>query len=117
EVASAGSQLAVLPELFPFQPAAIVADPARAAARSAELLQRIRETAAASACRTVASLVEADAGRYYSTAWLVDDRGDIAGRYRQTHLWSTERAWATPGDDLPVFETPFGRIGMLIGYD
>ena len=26
-------------------------------------------------------------------------------------------AWARPGDELPLFETPLGRIGLLLGYD
>ena len=30
-------------------------------------------------------------------ACQLDDQGQLAGRYRQTHLWSTERRWATPG--------------------
>src|SRR5262249_42216565 len=39
------------------------------------------------------------------------------GRYRKTHLTAEERRWAHAGDSYPVFETPFGRIGIMAGYD
>jgi N-carbamoylputrescine amidase len=39
------------------------------------------------------------------------------GRYRKTHLWDKEKLLYEPGRDLPVFETPLGRIGVLICYD
>ncbi len=117
DVAAAGSELAVLPELFAFQPERIGDDPAAAAAASDRILGQLQAVAAETRCWTVASLVEAAGGDYYSTASLIDPTGRIAGRYRQAHLWATERRWATPGNDLPVFETPIGRVGLLIGYD
>ena len=43
--------------------------------------------------------------------------GAEIGRYRKTHLTAEERAWAQAGDAYPVFETPFGRIGIMSGYD
>jgi predicted amidohydrolase len=43
--------------------------------------------------------------------------GAEIGRYRKTHLTAEERAWAEAGDAYPVFETPFGRIGIMSGYD
>jgi predicted amidohydrolase len=39
------------------------------------------------------------------------------GRYRKTHLWDREKILYEPGSELPVFETPLGRIGVLICYD
>ena len=43
--------------------------------------------------------------------------GKEAGKYRKTHLTAEERKWARAGDDYPVFDTPFGRIGVMSGYD
>lgn len=40
----------------------------------------------------------------------------MIGRYRQTHL-GRDAAWAAAGDDLPVFDTAIGRIGMLLCDD
>ncbi len=116
-VTATGARLVVLPELFAFDPARIGENPANAAARSGGVLAQFQALAVESGAWFVLSLVEAEAGRYYSTAYLVDGQGQVAGRYRQTHLWATERCWATPGDDFPVFETPYGRLGIMLGYD
>jgi predicted amidohydrolase len=63
---------------------------------------------------TVVHLVEADAGRFFSTAYLLDPGGRVAYRYRKTHLRPDERAWATPGDRLDVVATEVGVLGLLI---
>jgi predicted amidohydrolase len=41
----------------------------------------------------------------------------LSGKYRSTHLWGAERVWATPGDDISIFRTPFGNVGVMIGYE
>jgi N-carbamoylputrescine amidase len=44
--------------------------------------------------------------------------GGLIGTYRKVHLWDNENTIFAPGDiGLPVFDTPLGRIGMLICYD
>lgn len=64
-----------------------------------------------------AGLAERDGMKIYDTAVLVGPEGFI-GRYRKTHLWNQEKLWFTPGDlGLPVFDTPIGRIGLLICWD
>ncbi len=66
----------------------------------------------------VANFHEADGGNYYNTSVLIDREGNIAGKYRKTHISYGE--WENgiiPGDDFPVFETDFGRVGMLICWD
>ena len=57
-------------------------------------------------------------GKRYNTAILLDRNGDIAGRYRKTHLTIAEYEMGlTPGDELLVFDTEIGKIGILICYD
>ncbi len=41
----------------------------------------------------------------------------VIGEYRKVHLTASERVWAEAGDAFPVFETRFGRIGVMMGYD
>jgi predicted amidohydrolase len=42
----------------------------------------------------------------------------VLGVYRKTHLWDREKLFFQPGADAPrVFDTPFGRIGVLVCYD
>ncbi|MFI7439612.1 nitrilase family protein [Nonomuraea indica] len=65
----------------------------------------------------VTGLAERDGVRLFDTAVLVGPDGYV-GRYRKTHLWNREKLWFTPGDlGFPVFDTPIGRIGLLICWD
>lgn len=63
------------------------------------------------------SIIEKKCGKYYNTSILIDDRGQIIGRYRKIKLWNGEKKYITPGNDLPVFETDLGKIGLLICWD
>ena len=65
----------------------------------------------------VAGLNEVDGLQLFNTAVLLGPDGFI-GKYRKAHLWNLEKLWFTPGDTgFPVFETPIGRIGLLICWD
>jgi predicted amidohydrolase len=65
----------------------------------------------------VGSHIESSEGKYYHAAVLLSPEGKIIGRYRQTHLDENAIAGLTAGDDLTVFETSIGRIGILLGED
>ena len=53
----------------------------------------------------------------FDSAVLVGPGGFI-GKYRKAHLWNREKLWFTPGNlGFPVFDTPIGRIGLLICWD
>ena len=53
----------------------------------------------------------------YNSALILGPSG-ILGTYRKTHLFYEEKLYYRPGDlGFPVFELPFGRIGILICYD
>jgi predicted amidohydrolase len=66
----------------------------------------------------VAALGERDGHAVYNTAVLIDRWGRVAGRYRKVHLPREEIEWGvTPGESYPVFDTDFGRIGMMICWD
>jgi predicted amidohydrolase len=56
-------------------------------------------------------------GIFYNSAVLVGPEG-IVGVYRKTHSYISEPKWAKDGDlGLPVWETPLGRIGIMICMD
>lgn len=67
----------------------------------------------------ITTLHEVDAaGRYYNTAVLIDREGRVAGKYRKVHLTMGEAdKGMLPGNDYPVFDTDFGRIGIMICWD
>ena len=65
----------------------------------------------------VAGLAEREGLQLFDTAVLLGPDGFI-GKYRKAHLWNKEKLWFTPGNlGFPVFETPIGRIGLLICWD
>ncbi|MGF6097826.1 nitrilase family protein [Pseudomonas sp. 18175] len=65
----------------------------------------------------VAGLAEREGMQLFDTAVLLGPDG-LIGKYRKAHLWNKEKLWFTPGDlGFPVFETPIGRIGLLICWD
>ncbi len=66
----------------------------------------------------VAGLTERDESVLYNTAALLGPDGQLVGKYRKVCLPREEiEAGLTPGHDYPVFETRFGRIGMMICWD
>ncbi len=66
----------------------------------------------------VAGLVERDGHLIYNTAVLIGPDGKLAGKYRKTTLSTSEiEDGLTPGHDYPVFDTRFGKLGIMVCYD
>lgn len=66
----------------------------------------------------VLSLYELDDQIVYNTAVLLGPEGNLIGRYRKVCLPHSEiDAGVTPGNDYPVFQTKFGKVGMMVCYD
>ncbi len=66
----------------------------------------------------VAGLVERAGALVYNVAVLIGPDGKIAGKYRKVCPTDGEiEAGVTPGRDYPVFETRFGKLGMMVCYD
>jgi N-carbamoylputrescine amidase len=71
----------------------------------------------------IASLFERRAsGVYHNTAAVIGADGEIQGLYRKMHIPDDplyfEKFYFTPGDlGFKSFETPFGRIGVLVCWD
>lgn len=65
----------------------------------------------------VAGLVERDGSLIYNVAALVGPEGFV-GKYRKVCLPRGEHdAGVQPGKDFPVFQTRFGKVGMMVCYD
>jgi len=66
----------------------------------------------------VAGLMERDGALVYNVAVLLGPDGAIAGKYRKTCLPRGEiEKGVTPGAEYPVFNTRFGKLGMMVCYD
>ncbi|MEW2546886.1 carbon-nitrogen hydrolase family protein [Streptomyces sp. NPDC047002] len=57
----------------------------------------------------------AGAARHNSAVCVSGD--GVLGRHRKVHLPAGETVAYTPGDRFDAFDTPVGRMGMLIDYD
>lgn len=73
-------------------------------------------------CRAAGDLVvcigytEAGAHAPYSSAVCLNGDG-VLGRQRKVHLPPVERFAYAPGSSFAAFDTPIGRVGMLLCYD
>jgi predicted amidohydrolase len=66
----------------------------------------------------VAGLLERGKHLVYNTAVLLDPEGKLAGKYRKVCLPRGEIAGGiAPGRDYPVFQTRFGKLGIMVCYD
>lgn len=63
------------------------------------------------------SIIEGDETGLYNTTYYIDHTGDILGKYRKVHLWLPERGYITPGEEVCVVETRFGKVGLIICWD
>jgi predicted amidohydrolase len=66
----------------------------------------------------VVPVVERDGHLLYNTAALVGPDGRMVGKYRKVTLPRGEcDRGIQPGSDYPVFDTRFGKVGIMICYD
>jgi predicted amidohydrolase len=56
-------------------------------------------------------------GRLRNSMALLDPQGQVLGFHDKLFLWHFDREWFDPGSDLPVFDLPFGRVGLMICAD
>lgn len=66
----------------------------------------------------VAGLYEQAGETVYNSAALIGPQGNVIGTYRKVCLPREEiEGGLTPGTEFPVFDTEFGRVGMMICWD
>jgi predicted amidohydrolase len=66
----------------------------------------------------VAGLVERERHLIYNVAVLIGPDGKLIGKYRKVALPRTEiEAGIMPGHEYPVFDTRFGKVGLMVCYD
>lgn len=63
------------------------------------------------------SFIEKRENSFYNTAYFIDQKGEIKGKYSKIHLIPQERKYLKPGNKVYVFNTKYGKFGILICWD
>ncbi len=63
------------------------------------------------------SIIECDLTGLFNTTYYIDRNGEILGKYRKVNLWLPERSSISPGSNISVFDTRFGKVGLIICWD
>src|ERR1700749_3334698 len=118
DAVAAGADVVVLPELITSGYMFESAEEAASVAIAPEDPLFEEWAAAAGSAVVIAGFAErGEDGLVYNSGAVVDGSG-LLGVYRKIHLWDREKLWFAPGGEPPrVFDTPAGRIGVLVCYD
>lgn len=65
---------------------------------------------------TGSSMEGTDEGNF-NTSYYINAEGEVIGMYRKNHLYPTEYKFLSPGTEAPVFETEYGKAGIVICWD
>ncbi len=126
EAAANGANIVVLPELFqhPYFPAEESNPEAfnRAEEIPGETMRQLAQAAKENHIILVGgSVFEREGDKYYNTAMTFDEDGDMIGKFRKCHIPQDpgfyEKDYFTPGDAIPVIDTKYGKICVMICYD
>lgn len=80
--------------------------------------EAVGEKARALDSYVILPLYERVGDAFYNSAVLVDPDGEVQGVYRKVAPVGSEiDGGITPGEEIPVFETAFGRVGLFICWD
>jgi predicted amidohydrolase len=60
---------------------------------------------------------EADKGKYYNVAAVLGPDGRLIGKFRKINLYQKENDFLVPGDELLTYDSPWGKIGIIICAD
>ncbi|MFH0949290.1 MAG: carbon-nitrogen hydrolase family protein [Candidatus Aenigmatarchaeota archaeon] len=63
------------------------------------------------------SIIEKNRIGNFNVCYYVDSIGKIKGKYKKINLWLTERKQIVPGNEVCVFNTKFGKVGLAICWD
>ncbi len=117
--ASGGADLLAFPETMDTRGVKNLAYEDSFASMDGRFCSMMRDKARKYGCHVFFSFRELDChGARRNTAVLLDREGRVVGKYHKTHLTLSEyENGMVPGESYPVFDTEFGRVGMLVCWD
>jgi len=63
------------------------------------------------------SIIEKEKLGIYNTTYYIDSEGEVKGKYKKINLWHPEKLYLNRGNEISVFNTKFGKIGLIICWD
>lgn len=131
QAASQGAELVVLPEDFSQMPMTEKERVANAETPGEGLVQGFLSTQAAKHKTWIIGgtipLKSDQKGKAYSSSLVFNDKGEQVARYNKIHMFDVvieqnnesynESETTVAGDEVVVFDSPFGRIGLSVCYD
>ena len=129
EAAASGATLVALPEYWPIMGMSDTDKVGHAEQQGAGPIQDFMAAAAREhhvwLVGGTLPLVSSDAGKVMNTTLVYDPEGKSAGRYDKIHLFGfskgdesyDEARTIVAGQDLALFDAPFGRVGIAVCYD
>jgi len=122
KAADSRPQLMVLPEcVYPayYISPLIVKNSLEFQKSTLELIAEVKQRAKLYKCYIALGIVETDLNEniLYNSALLTNPEGQEISRFRKSYLWHFDSHWFCAGEQYPVIETEFGKIGMFICAD
>lgn len=123
--AQSGADLVVLPELAasPYFPATAQSEndlPDDLDTLPGDVTGTLQDVAENNSSVIVYPTLESASEGIFSSAAVIDSTGEFAGVYRRIHSdgsGEVDESWLALGDQMPVFPTEIGNIGVMIGHD
>jgi predicted amidohydrolase len=63
------------------------------------------------------SIVEKEEKGLFNNTYYIDANGEVLSNYKKINLWLPERSYITPGNKIAVFDTKYGKAGLIICWD
>lgn len=123
QAAKKGAQIVCLPELFNslYFPQEETSRPIAEKIPGPTIAALSRVTRESKVVLVGGSIYEKAGKKMYNTSVVFDDDGTILGKYRKVHIPNDqsfyEQHYFDPGKEYRVFETKYGKIGVLICFD
>lgn len=53
----------------------------------------------------------------FSSSSYINSSGEVLGTYHKNHLYLSERKFLSPGTEVSIFDTAYGKAGIIICWD
>ena len=63
------------------------------------------------------SFIEENKFGLYNTSYYIGSKGKIKTQYKKINLWHPERYYINPGNQVSIFNTKFGKVGLIVCWD